>query len=49
MGILNPEGRRQYLLSAAFFKEKRMRAALPYLAIGVCAMVAAWLVVNWLV
>lgn len=35
--------------SAAFFKEKRMRVGLPYLAIGVCAIVAAWLVMNWLV
>ncbi|MFB6451153.1 hypothetical protein [Bradyrhizobium tunisiense] len=40
MGILNPDGRREYLLLAAFFKEKRMRDTLPYLAIGVCAMVA---------
>lgn len=26
-----------------------MRVGLPYLAIGVCAMVAAWRVMNWLV
>lgn len=34
-------------LSAAFFEDKRMRVGLPYLAIGLCAIVAAWLVMHW--
>ncbi len=36
-------------MSGASFKETAMRVGLPYIAIGVCAMIAAWLVMNWLV
>jgi hypothetical protein len=36
-------------MSADFFKETAMRVGLPYIAIGICAMIAAWLVMYWLV
>lgn len=49
MRILEPEGHRQQLLSRGFFKQKQMLVGVPYLALGVCVMVAAWLVMNWLI
>jgi hypothetical protein len=44
-----PGGPPAIVIVGGLFKEKQMRVGVPYLAIGVCVMVAAWLVMNWLI
>lgn len=48
MSILDPEVSGNNCCRR-LFKKKQILVGVSYLAIGVCAIVAAWLVMNWLI
>lgn len=49
MRILDPGGPPAIIVVEGLFKEMQMVVGVPYLAVGVCVLVAAWLVMNWLI